>query len=109
MFWRISSFARSLSGRFSHLDNRRLPIGVSVESTIEIKVFSRPPLRLKSISRFLRVAASNITLSLANSIFIPWICGKSAFCVSLAYCNKQPAASIPTVKPSQEKIDRSLT
>ena len=81
---RVRSSVHSLNGLFSHRDKRRLPIGVFVESIIEIKVFSRPPARLKSISRFLLLAASRITLSPGCSILIPWICGSSAFCVSLA-------------------------
>ena len=104
---RDCSSVNCLRGRLSQRRSRRLAMLVAVLLSTSNKVFSWPPLRLVSNSRLRRLAASKATPSSRFSTLILWICGRLPRWVSLAYCNKQPAAHMAIGRWLQPKALKS--
>ena len=88
--------------------SKRDPMAVAVLSSTCAKVFSKPPDKLTVSSKFLRVAASNITACSLCSSVIARMWGSAIRCVSFTYCIKQPAATKAACALSTPKPTKSL-
>ena len=100
---------RSRIGICSQRFSMRLPIAVTLASNTAARVFSWPPARFCVSSRLRRVAASMMMPSCWRSMVMARMWGSMVRWVSLAYCNRQPAArsasgACSTPKPLKSRV-----